>query len=80
MHVNLDNTKQKTDLHKDDRKESHKPDNKPDKFKFYIWSNSWDKIKAAKRDLDKVAEAQCYQKSLHEYSKVVSSLKNDQVI
>ncbi|XP_071170581.1 protein mono-ADP-ribosyltransferase PARP14-like isoform X3 [Mytilus edulis] len=59
--------------------DASKKESKPDTIKFYIWSDSWDSIKAVKKDLDKVADAQCYDKSIHEYSKVVHNLKDEKI-
>lgn len=74
MH-NSDSTRPKAASRYSVREESN-----TDIVKFYLWSDSWANISAAKRDLDKLAEAQCCQKSVVGYPDVVNQLKSDEVV
>jgi viroplasmin and RNaseH domain-containing protein len=61
-------------------REYSKDEKKTNSIKFFIWSDSWDKIKSVKRDLERIVETQCHKKTINDFVKVVSSLKNDKVI
>ena len=65
---------------KSQHREYSKDEMNTSSIKFFIWSESWDKIKSVKRDLDKIAETQCHKKTINDFVKVVSSLKHDKVI
>jgi len=65
---------------KPQHREYSKDEMNTNSIKFFVWSDSWDQIKSVKRDLDRIAETQCHKKTIHDFVKVVSSLKNDKVI